>query len=132
MKQKSGVFHVHLIVKDIAKSIRFYTEVFGMVVLDFRDAELPHLVFLKTPGENDLVTLNPDPNLQEVAGKNGGVEHFGIKLSDADLDGAIAKIIDRGGRLLNRTDQPVGFDRAYLADPDGYVIEIHPQYEKMF
>jgi catechol 2,3-dioxygenase-like lactoylglutathione lyase family enzyme len=41
MQQKSGIFHVHLIVRDVARSIRFYREVFGMNVLDFRDAELP-------------------------------------------------------------------------------------------
>jgi catechol 2,3-dioxygenase-like lactoylglutathione lyase family enzyme len=132
MQQKSGIFHVHLIVRDIARSIRFYREVFGMTVLDFRDAELPELVFLSTPGRTDLLTLNPDPNMQELAGKNGGVEHFGIKLADTDLNGAIAKVIDPGGKLLRRTDQPVGLDRVYMEDPDGYVIEIQPQYERMF
>jgi catechol 2,3-dioxygenase-like lactoylglutathione lyase family enzyme len=89
MQQNSGIFHVHLIVRDINRSIRFYSEVFRMTVLDFRDAELPELVFLSTPGETDLLTLNPDPNMQAIAGKNGGVEHFGIKLPDTDLNGAI-------------------------------------------
>ena len=101
-----------------------------MTVLDFRDDELPELVFLSTPGQTDLLTLNPDSSMQSVAGNNGGVEHFGIKLPDADLNSAIAKVIDYGGRLLRRTDQPVGFDRAYMEDPDGYVIEIQPQYER--
>src|SRR5215467_10588419 len=86
MQQKSGIFHVHLFVRDIARSIRFYREVFGMTVLDFHDAELPQLVFLSTPGQTDLLTLNPDSNMQSVAGENGGVEHFGIKLPDADLN----------------------------------------------
>ena len=47
-----------------------------MSVLDVRDAELPQLMFLSTPGQTDLVTLNPYRNLQDIAGKNGGVEHF--------------------------------------------------------
>jgi hypothetical protein len=46
---------------------------------------------------------------------------FGIKLADTDLDDAIAKVIDHGGKLLRRTGQPVGSDRAYMGDPDGYV-----------
>ena len=130
MEQKSGIFHVHLIVRDIARSIRFYSEVFGMAVLDFRDAELPHLVFLSTPGQTDLLTLNPDPKMQHLSGNNGGVEHFGIKLPDTDLNGAIARVIDHGGKLVRRPNFPPGIDRAFISDPDGYVIEVQPQYER--
>jgi len=51
-----GLFHTHLVVRDIAKSVRFYSGLFGMEQVDFRDGTL---VFLTTPGRNDLLALNP-------------------------------------------------------------------------
>jgi predicted enzyme related to lactoylglutathione lyase len=69
--------------------------------------------------------------MQEHAGNNGGVEHFGVKLGDVDLESAITRVIRHGGQLVRRPDFPPGLDRAFIKDPDGYVIEIQPQYEQM-
>jgi catechol 2,3-dioxygenase-like lactoylglutathione lyase family enzyme len=51
--------------------------------------------------------------------------HFGFRLIDAkDIDAAVAEVARAGGKLLRRgefgPDQPY----AYVADPDGYEIEI--------
>ena len=51
-----GLFHTHLVVRDITKSVRFYSGLFGMEQIDFKDGTL---VFLTTPGRNDLLALNP-------------------------------------------------------------------------
>ncbi len=52
-----GIFHTNIVVRDVERSLRFYTGLFGMEVSDFiKDGDL---VFLKTPGRNDLLTLNP-------------------------------------------------------------------------
>jgi len=51
-----GIFHTNLVVRDLAKSLKFYTGLFGMEDTGFKDGDY---VFLTTPGRNDLLTLNP-------------------------------------------------------------------------
>jgi catechol 2,3-dioxygenase-like lactoylglutathione lyase family enzyme len=51
-----GIFHANIVVCDLERSLRFYTGLFGMEKIDFKDGDL---VFLTTPGRNDVLTLNP-------------------------------------------------------------------------
>jgi len=122
MIRTQGLTHIHLVVRDLERSLRFYQNVFGMEER-FRDG--PKMVFLNTPGSADLITLNEDPAAAHVAGQNGGVAHFGFRLADpATLDAAIAEVERAGGRLVERGKHSGSMPFAYVADPDGYVIEL--------
>ena len=122
MVKTQGLTHIHLIVRDLQRSLRFYGDVFGMEER-FRDG--PHMVFLNTPGSNDLITLNQDSREVHLAGSKGGVAHFGFRLaSSLDLDTAIAEVERAGGKLLSRGKHASGTHFAYVTDPDGYVIEL--------
>ncbi len=117
-----GLTHIHLLVRDIVRSVRFYQSVFGMTE---RFREGPKMVFLNTPGSEDLITLREDPGEARLAGVNGGVSHFGFRLANAcDLDAAIAEVEAAGGRLVRRGEHAPGVPFAYVEDPDGYVIEL--------
>jgi catechol 2,3-dioxygenase-like lactoylglutathione lyase family enzyme len=117
-----GLYHLHLIVSDLDRSLAFYRGVFGLEER-FRDG--PKMVFLSTPGCADLITLNEDPAEAANAGRNGGVGHFGFKLEPgADLDEAIAEVVRAGGALENRSPPGAGRSYAYVRDPDGYLIEL--------
>ena len=119
MIETEGLTHIHLRVRDLDRSLRFYQGVFGMKEL-FREGDL---VFLNTPGSADTITLNPgdDPS----AGQSGGIEHFGFRLKDgASMDDAVAAIEAAGGTLLRRGEHAPGVPYAYVTDPDGYVIEL--------
>jgi lactoylglutathione lyase len=122
MIRTRGLTHIHLVVRDLERSLRFYRSVFGMEER-FRDG--PKMVFLNTPDSTDLVTLNEDPAEAHLAGVPGGIAHFGFRLADKeDLDTAIAQVEAAGGRLLERGKRGSGAGFAYVADPDGYVIEL--------
>jgi catechol 2,3-dioxygenase-like lactoylglutathione lyase family enzyme len=122
MIRTQGLTHIHLVVRDLERSLRFYETVFGMQER-FRDG--PKMVFLNTPGSSDLITLNEDPAEARFAGVNGGVAHFGFRLANsADLDRAIAEVEAAGGRLVRRGEHAPGKAFAYVEDPDGYVIEL--------
>ncbi len=122
MIRTQGLTHIHLVVRDLERSLRFYQGVFGLEER-FRDG--PRMVFLNTPGSQDLITLNEDPTEAQLAGVNGGVAHFGFRLADsADLDTAIAEVEAAGGKLIQRGEHAPGVPFAYVEDPDGYVIEL--------
>ncbi|HET9943226.1 MAG TPA: VOC family protein [Terriglobia bacterium] len=122
MIKTQGLTHIHLMVRNLERSLRFYQDVYGMTER-FRDGS--EMVFLNTPGSRDSITLNEDPKMSDVVGNNGGIAHFGFRLvNKSDLDSAIAEIEKAGGRLLSRGEHAPGIGFAYVADPDGYVIEI--------
>lgn len=122
MVKTQGLTHIHLVVRDLGRALRFYREVFGMEER-FRDG--PHMVFLNTPGSNDLITLNQDPEAVDLAGSKGGIAHFGFRLSNpSDLGIAITEVERAGGKVLSRGQHPSGAPYAYVTDPDGYIIEL--------
>ena len=120
-----GIRHVHLLVADLARSIAFYAEAFEMEE-QFRDGEI---VFMGTPGGGDSLALHLAVTDDERArvGTHGGCEHFGIHLRDrspAGVDRAVELVAKAGGHLLDRGEHAPGVPYAYVADVDGYAIEI--------
>ena len=70
-------------------------------------------------------TSSPLSRTPTTAGLSGGIAHFGFRLVDPDdIDRAIAEVERAGGRLLRRGEFAPGLPYAYVADPDGYEIEI--------
>ncbi len=121
MVETEGLTHINLAVRDLDRSLAFYRDVFGMQEL-FRDGEM---VFLRTPGANDTITLDPREDERARAGMRGGIAHFGFRLRDAaQLDDAIAAVEAAGGRLVERGERAPGDRFAYVEDPDGYLIEL--------
>ena len=120
-----GIRHVHLLVADHERAIGFYGHVFGMEER-FRDGPI---VFLGTPGGGDSLALHlatADDERRRV-GEQGGWAHFGIHLAarSADaIDAAAVRANEAGGRLLERGEHAPGVPYAYVADTDGYAIEI--------
>ena len=119
MIETEGLTHIHLFVADLDRSLRFYREVFGLEEL-FRDGS--KMVFVRPPNTSDTITLNEDP---EKAGRPGGVDHFGFRLTDkSQLDRAIEQVERAGGKLLERGQRSPGNNFAYVNDTDEYVHEI--------
>lgn len=85
----AGIRHIHLLVADLERSIRFYGDAFGMEE-KFHDGD--DLVFLNTPGTHDSLALHLVRGDERV-GESGGYEHFGITVLDRNpLDDAVAAV----------------------------------------
>jgi catechol 2,3-dioxygenase-like lactoylglutathione lyase family enzyme len=113
-----GLTHLSLVVRDLDRSIRFYRRAFGAKVT-WREGKTAQL---ETPGCHDVIVLE---ERSRGFGKTGGVRHFGFRLIDPkDIDPAVKDAVAGGGKLLSRGEHAPGFPFAYVADPDGYEVEI--------
>jgi catechol 2,3-dioxygenase-like lactoylglutathione lyase family enzyme len=121
MIRTRGLTHIHLTVRNMRRSLRFYRNVFGMKE-SFRLGD--DMVFLNTPGSRDMITLHEDSDAADIAGTSGGIAHFGFILIKGDLDIAIKEVQKAGGKLLERGEHSPGNPYAYVTDPDGYTIEL--------
>jgi catechol 2,3-dioxygenase-like lactoylglutathione lyase family enzyme len=118
MVRTYGLTHINLVVRDVERSLRFYRQVFG--VEEYGRTE--GLVHTRTPGCQDVITFDEQAS---GAGESRGIVHFGFRLvSPGDIDTAVDEVERAGGKLLRRGEFSPGFPYAYVADPDGYEVEI--------
>ena len=118
MVKTYGLTHISLTVRDPERSLRFYRDVFGVKEY-YRDT---NSIQVLGPGKHDVIAFDRS---RRKAGKRGGIDHFGFRLTKpSDIDNAIAEVERAGGKLLRRGEFSPGFPYAYVEDPDGYEIEI--------
>ena len=118
MVRTHGLSHISLSVADPDRSLAFYRSVFGVTEYYRDDSQ----VQVQGPGRWDVLAFEKAPR---HAGKVGGIGHFGFRLVEpGDIDEAVTAAVAAGGTLLRRGEFSPGFPYAYIADPDGYEIEI--------
>src|SRR5262245_3306013 len=118
MIKTHGLTHISLAVKDPDRSLRFYSQVFGVKEY-YRDQSS---IQVTGPGPHDVIAFE---RRRSEAGKRGGIDHFGFRLTTpADIDQAVAAVEKAGGRVLRRGEFAPGFPFVFVSDPDGYEIEI--------
>ena len=118
MLKTHGLTHLSLAVRDVERTLQFYTRVFGVREY-FRNASS---VQVQGPGPHDVLAFEHSP---DSAGVVGGITHFGFRLlAPTDIDWAVAEVERAGGVVLRRGEFAPGYPYAYVADPDGYEIEI--------
>jgi catechol 2,3-dioxygenase-like lactoylglutathione lyase family enzyme len=107
-----GLNHVHLVVTDLERSVRFYREAFGVEELSRREGQ----VFLNTPGYSDVLTL--------TQGSEPRLDHLGFLLAEREeLPAAVERAERAGGRVASR-DMDGGEPTAFVEDPDGYLVQL--------
>jgi catechol 2,3-dioxygenase-like lactoylglutathione lyase family enzyme len=118
MIKTHGLTHIGLAVRDPDRSLKFYEQVFG-VKESFRDESS---IQVQGPGPHDVIAFERD---LRAAGKAGGVTHFGFRLTTPkDIEKTVKEVKRAGGKILRRGEFAPGFPFVYVADPDGYEIEI--------
>ena len=118
MIRTHGLTHVALAVRDPARSLAFYERVFGVRAY----VNGPDEVQVLGPGPHDVLAFVRDA---KFVGVEGAIRHIGFRLVDpADIDAAVAAVLDAGGTLLRRGEFAAGYPYAFVHDPDGHEIEI--------
>lgn len=115
--------HTRIKVRDLERSIAFYSQHFNMVCRDRksspRGSQLAFMTMPGSPTELELAYLpwDPDFSLPE------DIFHLAFRVED--MDKAIASMRAAGVKI---TDEPMGRredgSMAFIEDPDGYEIEL--------
>jgi glyoxylase I family protein len=110
----SGIDHVVLHVKDLARSKRFYVEFLGMEV----DHERSWQCFLKC-GSQGVALFEVDDDADVHAGSE--VNHMALRLASGDYDRVKATLENAGIQVSGRSGDP---HCVYFSDPDGHRLQL--------
>jgi catechol 2,3-dioxygenase-like lactoylglutathione lyase family enzyme len=116
----TGVNELVLEVVDLDESIRFYTEVLGLPLVerwDHRDA-----VWVMAGDRTRIGLWRPQVGL---AGGRGGVHvHYAMHLPEESYDAAVERLRAHGLRVQEEVFEEDRGRAAYVTDPDGHVVEL--------
>ena len=115
----TGVSELVLEVQDLEAAEEFYSGVLGLPVVErWPDREAIWVM----AGERTRIGLWR-PQIGLAGGQGGAHVHFAMQIADADYEGAVALLRERGAEV-----EEIAFDgagrAAYVTDPDGHVVEL--------
>jgi glyoxylase I family protein len=118
-----GLWGVRYQVKDVARSVAFYTQQLGLALDQHRPPAFAQVscgdlkLILSGPGASGSRPM-PNGKTQEPGGWNR------VILQVADLEARIAELKQRGLRFRNEMEVGPGGKQIQLEDPDGNPIEL--------
>jgi len=120
-------------VRDLDESIRFYTEVLGMQVVEQAQATPPtegRVVGLRSPGSSQLLELNwYAPNSRFGSAYVNGEELDHLAFECDDVDRVVRELESKGAKVRIRPREigvEIGWNEAFVEDPNGIWIELVP------
>jgi lactoylglutathione lyase len=117
------LLHTRMRVSDMEQTIRFYTDVLGLEVLERKVSPRgSHLAFLKVPNSEELIELTSFPPSGPVKVQEDLV-HLAFQVES--LDDTIASLNAKGVKVTDGPTQTSSGSRFIFIDaPDGYEIEL--------
>ena len=122
MKVKK-LLHTRMRVSDLDQTIRVYTDVLGLEVLERKTSPRgSQLAFLKVPNSEELIELTSFPPSGPVAVQEDLV-HLAFQVES--LDETIASLNAKGVKVTDGPTQTSSGSRFIFIDaPDGYEVEL--------
>lgn len=118
-----GIDHVAIVVKDMDRSIEFYGETLGLVVLhDGRNDGGNKKSFLGT-NEKSLVAITEDPLKDIDSQRVESVSHIAFQVVDVEKVKGILE--SRGIEFIEEKVGEGGSKAYHFLDPDGFELEIY-------
>lgn len=118
--------HSMIRVLEEARSLAFYEQAFGLKVAERLDFDSFTLIYLSNPESTFELELTVNKGRQEPYALGDGYGHLAVSV--ADVDAEHARLISAGLAPRKLVDfAPAGNVIArffFIADPDGYQIEV--------
>jgi lactoylglutathione lyase len=117
------LLHTRMRVSDMDQTIRFYTDVLGLEVVERKTSPRgSHLAFLKVPNSEELIELCSFPASGPVKVQEDLV-HLAFQVDS--LDDTMKALSDKGIRITDGPTRTSSGSRFLFIDaPDGYEIEL--------
>lgn len=122
-----GVDHITINVKDMNKTIVFYTEFLGLQLLNTVVQEEQEIIYIELPGgcRLELVKYNDQQSAIQVAQKNLGIiRHFALATDRLD---AVWEKVNKDNipvRMELTTMEDLGCRGILIEDPNGVEVEL--------
>ena len=125
---KARMLHTMLRVRDLDKSIHFYTKILGMSLLRQHNFESGRftLAFVGYGSEETDAVLELTFNWDETSGYELGRGYGHIALGVPDIYSTCEQLRDAGAKII-REPGPMKHGStiiAFIEDPDGYQVEL--------
>jgi catechol 2,3-dioxygenase len=118
---ETEIGHVHLIVSNLDRSLRFYQNLIGFQILNKEENKAT----LTTDGVTPLLVLEERKDAILKPARTTGLYHFAILVPNrASLARSLLHLLQSGYPLQGASDHQFS-EAIYLADPDGNGIEIY-------
>jgi lactoylglutathione lyase len=123
MMKVTKLLHTRMRVSNLDQTIRFYTTVLGLEVLERKTSPRgSHLAFLKAPHSDELIELTSFPPSGPVTVQEDLV-HLAFQVDS--LDDTIASLNAKGVKVTDGPTQTSSGSRFIFIDaPDGYEVEL--------
>ncbi len=124
-------YYTGIRVKDMDESIRFYTEVLGMEIVDKRQKLEPtkgEVVTLKSHDSDQLLELNyyeQDSSFWAPYATGEQLDHLAFLVED--ITATVDELRQKGVEILVEPYSIGGWAEAYVKDPNGIWIELLPR-----
>ena len=117
------LLHTRMRVSDLDETIRFYTTVLGLEVIEQKTSPRgSHLAFLKVPNSDELIELTSFPPSGPVRVQEDLV-HLAFQVES--LDETISSLTTQGVKITDGPTKSSSGSRFIFIDaPDGYEIEL--------
>jgi lactoylglutathione lyase len=117
------LLHTRMRVSDMEQTIRFYTDVLGLEVLERKTSPRgSHLAFLKVPNSEELIELASFPPSGPVKVQEDLV-HLAFEVGN--LDATIRELNEKQVKITDGPTRSSSGSRFIFIDaPDGYEIEL--------
>jgi len=123
--------HIHIYSKEPEEAAKFYIQFFGSEKLYQKGGAGELRIFLLLGGQ--IIVIGPYPSDRGVSSSVDldenlhqhqiGLDHFGIRVKD--LDAAVKELREQRVQILAEpVSGPSGISYAFIAAPDGVIIEL--------